>query len=54
MDLIDGLILGIGGTLLTIVLFYIALWIGTHDQEKENQLEEDNPITRFWRDFRNK
>ena len=54
MDLVDGLILGIGGTLLTIVLFYVALWIGTHKQDKENQLEEDTPITRFCEDFRNK
>ena len=54
MDIVDGLTLGIGGTILTIAGFMFAFWIATHDQEKENKLDEDNPITKFWKDFRNK
>ena len=57
MDIVDGLTLGIGGTILTILGFGIALFLGTYTKEKkEKQIEEDkdNPIVKFWEDFRNK
>ena len=57
MDLVDGLTLGIGGTILTILGFGIALFLGTYTKEKkEKQIEEDkdNPIVKFWNDFRSK
>jgi|MDSW01.1.fsa_nt_gb hypothetical protein len=57
MDIVDGLTLGIGGTILTILGFGIALFLGTYTKEKkEKQIEEDkdNPIVKFWNDFRSK
>ena len=57
MDIVDGLTLGIGGTILTILGFGIAFFLGTYTKEKkEKQIEEDkdNPIVKFWEDFRNK
>ena len=57
MDIVDGLTLGIGGTILTILGFGIALFLGTYTKEKkEKQMEEDkdNPIVKFWNDFRSK
>ena len=35
MDLVDGLTLGIGGTILTILGFGIALFLGTYTKEKK-------------------
>ena len=55
MDIVDGLTLGIGGTILTILGFGIALFLGTYTKEKkEKQIEDDkdNPIVKFWNDFR--
>ena len=57
MDIVDGLTLGIGGTILTILGFGIALFLGTYTKEKkEKQIEDDkdNPIVKFWNDFRSK
>ena len=57
MDIVDGLTLGIGGTILTILGFGIALFLGTYTiEKKEKQIEEDkdNPIVKFWNDFRSK
>ena len=57
MDIVDGLTLGIGGTILTILGFGIALFLATYTKEKkEKQIEEDkdNPIVKFWNDFRSK
>ncbi len=57
MDIVDGLTLGIGGTILTILGFWIALFLGTYTKEKqERKIEEDkdNPIVKFWNDFRSK
>ena len=57
MDIVAGLTLGIGGTILTILGFGIALFLGTYTKEKkEKQIEEDkdNPIVKFWNDFRSK
>ncbi len=54
MDIVDGLTLGIGGIILTIAGFMFAFWIATYDPNKKNKLDEDNPITKFWKDFNNK
>ena len=57
MDIVDGLTLGIGGTILTILGFGSALFLGTYTKEKkEKHIEEDkdNPIVKFWNDFRSK
>ena len=35
MDIVDGLTLGIGGTILTILGFGIALFLGTYTKEKK-------------------
>lgn len=52
MTLVDGLILGILGTLLTIVGFGFAFWISNY--EKKEKLDKHNPIYRFWKDYKEK
>ena len=52
MDMVDGLILGIGGTILTILGFGLAFWIATH--KKKDLLDKSNPVYRFWEDYRGK
>ena len=37
MDIVDGLTLGIGGTILTILGFWIALFLGTYTKENKKE-----------------
>lgn len=52
MDMVDGLILGIGGTILTILGFGFAFWIANY--ENKDKLDKENPVYRFWQDFKEK
>tara|TARA_E500000081_G_scaffold126187_1_gene133211 strand:- start:94 stop:327 length:234 start_codon:yes stop_codon:yes gene_type:complete len=44
-----GILMGIGGIIITVIGFFIAFKIATY--EKTDKEEPDNPITEFWKDF---
>lgn len=44
-----GILMGIGGTLISIIGFFIAFKIATY--KRPNEEEPDNPITEFWKGF---
>tara|TARA_B100000929_G_C15206850_1_gene317774 strand:- start:320 stop:478 length:159 start_codon:yes stop_codon:yes gene_type:complete len=52
MTVVNGITLGIIGTILTIVGFGLAFWIATH--KKKDLLDKSNPVYRFWEDYRGK
>lgn len=45
-----GILMGVGGTLITITGFFIAYKVASY-KKKDNELEQDNPIKQFWKDY---
>lgn len=45
-----GILMGVGGTIITIIGFFIAYKVASY-KKKDNELEQDNPIKQFWKDF---
>lgn len=45
-----GILMGVSGTLITIIGFFIAYMVASY-KKKDNELEQDNPIKQFWKDY---
>ena len=45
-----GILMGISGTIITVIGFFIAYMVASY-KKKDNELEQDNPIKQFWKDY---
>lgn len=42
--------MGISGTIITVIGFFIAYKVASYEK-KNNELDENNPVTQFWKDY---
>ena len=45
-----GILMGVGGTIITVIGFFSAYKVASHKRE-DSELEQDNPIKEFWKDY---
>ena len=45
-----GILMGVGGTIITVIGFFIAYKVASHKRE-DSELEQNNPIKEFWKDY---
>lgn len=46
-----GILMGVIGTIITVIGFFVAYKVASMSQEKSKDLEQINPITEFWKDY---
>ena len=46
-----GILMGVGGTIITVIGYFVAYKVASTSQEECKDLEEYNPITEFWKDY---
>lgn len=44
-----GILMGVGGIIITVMGFFVAYKVATY--KRSNEKEPDNPITEFWKGF---
>ena len=46
-----GILMGISGTIITVIGFFIAYKVATYKKKDDNELDENNPVAEFWKDY---
>ena len=46
-----GIMMGVIGTIITVIGFFVAYKVASMSQEESKDLEQNNPITEFWKDY---
>ncbi len=43
--------MGFSGIIITVIGFFIAYKVATYKNKDDNELDKNNPITEFWKDY---
>lgn len=46
-----GILMGVSGTIITVIGFFIAYKVATYKKKDDNELDENNPVAQFWKDY---